>query len=332
MVTMMEVARLAGVSTMTVSNVLNARPSVNQELRRRVLEAVDASGYVMNHAARSLRKGTTGVIGLALPEFDRPYSGQLASRVISQAAARGYRVVVEQTGCNVEGELASLSLSRTMEYEGLLMTAVEIGPVELERLGQTIPLVLLGERHFAGIADHVGMANFEGAQAATAHLIQRGCRRIAWLGFGGSQEQHPLRLRLHGYRDALASAGMPASPELEIEITSLTMESAANAIHQAIERGVTFDGVVAVTDTAAFGVMRGLADRGLRIPKHVRVIGFDDVAESSFSIPSLSSVAPDHQWMVEKALDLLISQINGTAQTRTEIVAPFQLALRESTK
>jgi hypothetical protein len=82
MVTMTDVAKLAGVSTMTVSNVLNNRPHVREELRQRVLDAVDASGYVMNNAARSLRRGSTGVIGLAVPELDRPYFGQLAARVI----------------------------------------------------------------------------------------------------------------------------------------------------------------------------------------------------------------------------------------------------------
>ena len=128
MVTMTDVAKLAGVSTMTVSNVLNDRPHVRAELRQRVLDAVDASGYVMNNAARSLRRGSTGVIGLAVPELDRPYFGQLAARVVARAADLGYRVAIEQTGAAVAGELAAIALSRTLDCDGLILSAVGLGP------------------------------------------------------------------------------------------------------------------------------------------------------------------------------------------------------------
>ena len=207
-VTMADVAKLAGVSTMTVSNVLNDRPHVRAELRQRVLDAVDASGYVMNNAARSLRRGSTGVIGLAVPELDRPYFGQLAARVVARAADLGYRVAIEQTGAAVAGELAAIALSRTLDCDGLILSAVGLGPDEIRRLGQTILLVLLGENPFEGIVDHVAMANEDGTRAATTHLIERGCRRIAWISQHGpaSEYSHAVWARGEGYRQALDSA------------------------------------------------------------------------------------------------------------------------------
>ena len=141
MVTMADVAKLAGVSTMSVSNVLNNRPHVREELRRRVLDAVDASGYVVNNAARSLRRGSTGVIGLAIPELDRPYFGQLAARVIARSADLGYRVAIEQTGAAVAGELAAIALSRTLDCDGLILSAVGLGPEEIRRLDWTRPFL-----------------------------------------------------------------------------------------------------------------------------------------------------------------------------------------------
>ena len=333
MVTMTDVAKLAGVSTMTVSNVLNNRPHVRAELRQRVLDAVDASGYVMNNAARSLRRGSTGVIGLAVPELDRPYFGQLAARVVARAADLGYRVAIEQTGAVVAGELAAIALSRTLDCDGLILSAVGLGPAEIRRLGQTIPLVLLGENPFEGIVDHVAMANEAGTRAATTHLIERGCRRIAWISQHGppSEYSHAVWARGEGYRQALDTARLALDPRLQPQLSALTMAEGARAIHTLVDDGQQFDGVVAVTDTVAIGVLRGLADRGLRVPDDVRVIGFDDVLESLYSVPSLSSVAPDHDWMVATALDMLIAQIDGSSMDRAEVTAPFRVVAREST-
>lgn len=334
MVTMSDVAKLAGVSTMTVSNVLNNRPHVRDELRSRVMDAVDASGYVVNNAARSLRRGSTGVIGLAIPELDRPYFGQLAARVIARSAELGYRVAIEQTGAALEGELAAIALSRTLDCDGLILSAVGLGPDEIRRLGQTIPLVLLGENEFGGVVDHVAMANQEGTRAATEHLVQQGCRRIAWVSQAGSaaETSNAVWLRGEGFRQALRSAGIEPEPALQPQLAALTMAEGSRAVHRLVDDGLSFDGVVAVTDTVAFGVLRGLADRGLTVPGDVRVIGFDDVLESQFSVPSLSSVAPDHDWMIATALDLLVARISGSPVAGAEVTAPFHVVPRESTR
>lgn len=334
MVTMTDVAKLAGVSTMTVSNVLNNRPHVREELRQRVLDAVNASGYVLNSAARSLRRGSTGVIGLAIPELDRPYFGQLAARVIARSADLGYRVAIEQTGAALEGELAAIALSRTLDCDGLLLSAVGLGPDDIRRLDQTIPLVLLGENAFDGVADHVAMANEDGTRAATTHLIERGCRRIVWVSQEGSAEEtsNAVWLRGEGFRRAMRDARLEPDPALQPQLAALTMAEGARAIHDLVDAGQRFDGVVAVTDTVAFGVLRGLADRGLKAPDDVKVIGFDDVLESQFSVPSLSSVAPDHEWMVTTALDMLVERINGSPRERADVTAPFRVVPRESTR
>lgn len=334
MVTMADVAKLAGVSTMSVSNVLNNRPHVRDELRRRVMDAVDASGYVVNNAARSLRRGSTGVIGLAIPELDRPYFGQLAARVIARSAELGYRVAIEQTGAALEGELAAIALSRTLDCDGLILSAVGLGPDEIRRLDRTIPLVLLGENVFDGVVDHVAMANQEGTRAATQHLIEQGCRRIAWISQAGSAAatSNAVWLRGEGYREALRGAGIEPDPALQPHLAALTMAEGRQAVSTLINGGQTFDGVVAVTDTVAFGVLRGLADHGLAVPDDVRVIGFDDVLEAQFTVPSLSSVAPDHDWMITTALDLLVARIAGSPVEGAEVTAPFRLVARESTR
>ncbi|YCK79836.1 LacI family transcriptional regulator (plasmid) [Arthrobacter sp. D3-18] len=333
MVKMSDVARLAGVSTMTVSNVVNGRRSVNTEIRQRVLEAVEESGYVMNRSARTLRTGMTGVIGLAVPAIENAYFAELASRVVAQAAERGYSVTVEQTGAHVQGEIDAVAFSRTLECDGLILSAIGIGPEEARLLNQSIPLVLLGEKHFEETVDHIAMPNAEGTRAATLHLASQGCKRIAWASnLPQEGETHNVVLdRLQGFRQGLADSGLQEDPGLLAPLDQPTMHDAAAGIRQMGKEGVQFDGVVAVTDTVAFGVIRGLADLGLRVPQDVRVIGYDDIEQAKFSTPSLSTIAPDHDWMVSAALNLLTERIKDSSHRGRELVAPFRLIAREST-
>ncbi|MGO4587541.1 LacI family DNA-binding transcriptional regulator [Paenarthrobacter sp. 2TAF44] len=334
MVTMSDVARLAGVSTMTVSNVVNGRRSVNLDIRKRVLEAVEESGYVMNRSARTLRTGTTGVIGLAVPALSHAYFGELSGRVIAQAAELGYRVAVEQTGLHIEDELDAVAMSRNLEYDGLILSALVLGPEEASLLNQSIPLVLLGEKIYGDAVDHVVMPNAEGAKAATAHLVEQGCQRIAWASnYSPETELHNVVLdRLKGYRQSLADAGLSDDPSLHVPMDQPSMEHAADGIKKLVHDGIEFDGVVAVTDAVAFGVIRGLKDAGLRVPEDVKVIGFDDVQQAAFSVPSLSTIAPDHDWMVRSSLSLLTERIKDRSpRPGRELVAPFRLIVREST-
>ncbi|WP_205857793.1 LacI family DNA-binding transcriptional regulator, partial [Phytoactinopolyspora endophytica] len=189
MVTMHDVAQAAGVSLMTVSNVINGHPHVKQVTRERVLQAIDALNYKVNVAARNLRSGRTGTIGLAVPEIDRPYFGQLAALVIERAAEHGFRVAIEQTGASRENELEALAASRIRLYDGLLLSTVGLGPADADLLRVDYPMVLLGERIFDGPVHHVAMPNVAGAHSAVEHLVGQGARRIAFVGSPSSLDE-----------------------------------------------------------------------------------------------------------------------------------------------
>jgi DNA-binding LacI/PurR family transcriptional regulator len=330
MVTMTDVARLAGVSKMTVSNVVNNRPGVSELVRRRVLEAIRQSGYRVNVSARTLKSGRTGVIGLAVPDIDSPYFGHLAVHVIAEARRLGFHVVVEETGAAAAGEADVIVRSRTLHFDGLILSAVELdrleGPADADH-----PIVMLGERDFGGRFDHVSMPNEEGTKAATAHLAERGCRRIAIVTGGALEGVNVVTRRYEGYRAALAGHGLDADPALLFTLDGLTLEAGRAAAHRLADSGQGIDGVVAVTDTVAIGVLRGLADRGLRVPEDVRLIGFDDIPEAAYAVPSLSTVAPDHRWMAAKAVELVAERIGDPQRETGEHVAPFDLVIREST-
>ncbi|MEU9441642.1 LacI family DNA-binding transcriptional regulator [Streptomyces sp. NPDC048304] len=333
MATIQDVARAAGVSAMTVSNVINDHPHVRPATRERVLAAMARLDYRVNVAARNLRKGRTGTIGLAVPEVNRPYYGRLAEAIIAAADRHGLRVGIEQTGARRENELAALSQSRNRLYDGLILSTVGMGPADAEALEVDHPVVILGERIFGGPVDHVAMPNVEASAAATGHLIERGCRSVAVVCGELRDEVDVSSLRHTGYRRALAAAALPEDPELVRCLPALTMEAGAREARAMVAGGLDFDGVFCVTDTVAMGVLRGLADAGVRVPEQVKVIGFDNVDESAFLVPSLSTVDPDHDLMAERAVALLVARLGsaGRPADREEFVGPFSLVIREST-
>ncbi|UCM91849.1 LacI family DNA-binding transcriptional regulator [Streptomyces marincola] len=330
---MSEVAKAAGVSVMTVSNVVNGHRYVSEATRDRVLDAIDRLGYRVNVAARSLRSGSTGVIGLAVPDIEKPYFGQLAALIIDRAGALGYQVVVEQTGATRENELGALAHSRLRRYDGLILSTVRLGDEDADQLRSDLPVVVLGERLTAqGSVDRVAMANVEGAREATHHLIERGCRRVAALGAEPGSRPGAGALRAAGYRQALDEAGLPWRAELQVRC-GFSMADGAAAVRVLLASGTPFDGVVCFTDTIAIGALRALADHGLAVPDDVLVAGFDDVEQAAYTVPSLTSVAPGHAEMVDAALRMLTERIAGRrdADAHEEFTGPHRLVVRQST-
>jgi DNA-binding LacI/PurR family transcriptional regulator len=330
--TLHDVAKAAGVSPMTVSNVLNQHPHVRPETRERVLKAIDDLGYRVNVAARNQRAGRTKTIGFAVPEVDRPYFAQLASRIIAKAQDAGYRVVIEQTGADRENEVSAIVSSRTRMYDGLILSAVGLGSADRDLLTTDVPMVILGESVFGSPVDHIALPNDEGTHAATTHLIDRGCRRIAMVEGDDVDRLSVTSLRHAGYRRALAERGLEADPALVVELPELSSEGGRRAAQDLVDGGHAIDGVVCITDTVALGVIRGLADRGFSVPGDVRVVGFDDILEARYSVPSLTTIDPDHDEVARLAVELLLHRLaDEPGWQPREHVTGFRLVKREST-
>ena len=162
MATMSDVARRAGVSSQTVSNVLNGSPYIKESTRSKVMAAIGELGYQMNIAARNLRAGRTGIVALAVPEVSLPYFAQLCDRVIESAATTGWTVVVEQTGGVRNRELDGLSGARRHLVDGVI-PPWRSGQATRITSASTSPSVLLGERIIHGLVDHVSISNTQAA-------------------------------------------------------------------------------------------------------------------------------------------------------------------------
>jgi DNA-binding LacI/PurR family transcriptional regulator len=331
---MHDVARLAGVSFKTVSNVINSHPHVSEATRAKVQAAIDELGYQPNLSARSLRSGKTGVIGLAVPELSLAYFAQLADEVIRAAESKGLVVLIEQTGGDRARELEVLRSPRRQLTDGLLFSPLALGIDDAPLVDIRTPLVLLGERIFHGPTDHVTMQNVEAARAATEHLLSIGRRRIAVLGAHEGEVIGSAGLRLTGYREALDAAGIPFDESLVAYVGMWHRANGADAMRRLLATGAEFDGLFAMNDELALGAMRVLQEVGRVIPQDVAVIGFDDVDEGQYSIPSLTTVDPGRREIAETAVRVLMERIGEKEEDRMpprELQTSFSIVEREST-
>ena len=326
---MADVARRAGVSTMTVSHVINGHRHVREETKARVLAAIAELDYQPNLAARALRRGRVGAIGLAVGHIEHAYNANLAQTVTAQASALGYHVAIEATGGDLDSEVATWQRS-PLFYDGLLINASQ-----LERLPDGVradfPVVFLGESMSDPAVDHVAMANSEGTRLATQHLLDKGCRRIAMAG-GSSTAQRMVTLRTEGYVSALTRAGVPIDPALIVRTADAPPQQiGAVTIATMVAAGTPFDGVVCTTDSVAHGVLRGLAEAGLNCPRDVRVVGFDNLPDSKYTVPSLTSIDPNDENLVAAALGMLVERMEGFTGPGRSITGACSLIEREST-
>jgi DNA-binding LacI/PurR family transcriptional regulator len=333
--TLHDVARIAGVSIKTVSNVVNDYPHVSAATRDRVLSAIAELDYRPNLSARGLRSGKTGVIGLAIPELRQVYFAELADSIIRAAARYKLDVVIDQTSSIRESEVAVLSGKRLRLTDGIIFSPERLGQGDIELLEVDFPLVLLGERMFGGPTDHVTMHNVESARAGTEHLIGIGRRRIAVIGAHPNDQDDisSANLRIRGYREALEAAGLPQDPALIRAAMPWHSENGAAAMRAMLDEGVSFDAVFTLTDTLGLGVLRALGEAGVRVPEDVAVLGFDNIDEGRFSVPSLSTVEPGRDEIAQVAVDMLVERINekGDRKPPRQILADYRIVGREST-
>lgn len=327
-----DVAARAGVSVRTVSNVVSGSAPVAEETRRRVQQVLDEVGYQPNLAARSLRAGRTGLIGLAIPELHSPYFGELAGLLVEAAQRRAWTVIIEQTRGNAEAERRLLTRPGGRVVDGLIISPWATGPLELTTAARTIPVVLLGERHSHGLADRVAVDSVLAADHATTHLLESGRRRIAALGLQPHLHSGTAEQRRTGYHQALARAGMRAEPALEAEVGALHRRDGAQAMADLLDRGAAPDAIFAFSDELALGAMHMARLRGIQIPEQIAFVGFDDIEDGRFANPPLTTVAPDKTQIAERALQCLADRIYSPDNTvqPLNITVPHRLVIRAS--
>lgn len=327
-----DVAELAGVSVKTVSNVVNDYVHVSPELRAKVTEALEELGYRPNLSARNLRRGRSGMIALALPAVRGSYFSELAHLIVREAERHDLTVLIDCTYGELTREQTVAESFRTHLIDGIILCPWQLGAADLRKREDTTPMVLLGERVAYG-ADTVAIDSRAVGQAATDHLLSIGRRRIGVIRhLPGNTGGVVQRIRLDGYKRALAAAGLDFDPTLIASIDNAHGLDARAATDALLELPEPIDGIFCFNDELALVAMRRLYERGYRVPEDIAVIGVDGIDAGANVTPTLSTIVPDKQQIAADAVRMLVERIEGGPEDGPRRVkAGFTLLPREST-
>jgi DNA-binding LacI/PurR family transcriptional regulator len=325
---MRDVAEHAGVSARTVSNVVNNYAYVSPAMRERVQASLDALGYKMDYMARGLRSGRTGMIALVVPQLAEPYFAQLAQAVIRAAARRGLVVLIETTDDDAETEKRIMQGALATVADGVLLSASSATIDE----APDVPLVLLGEHRATRHSDHVGIDNVAAAQAVTRHLLSQGYRRIAPLGVNDSDTG---ALRYRGFQEELQAWGVRPVQRLVLSTVDWSPSGGYEAVSRLLSRAPRAlpRAIFAFNDSLAIGALAALREHAIDVPEQIAVAGMDDLIQSAYLDPPLTTLAPDLDDIAENALAALTQQIespSGHRRSRRKLTG-FELKIRAST-
>jgi DNA-binding LacI/PurR family transcriptional regulator len=216
--------------------------------------------------------------------------------------------------------------------DGLIFSPLALGQEDAGLIKADVPVVLLGERIFGSSSDHVTMQNVTAARAATEHLLDLGKKRIAVVGAHEGEVIGSAGLRLRGYKEALEGRGIPYDDGIVAYVVDWHRSNGAAAMHDLLDRGASFDAVFGLNDTLAQGAVRVLQEAGYRVPDDVAVIGFDDLDETRYSLPTLSTVDPGRTEIAETAIRMLMERIKDPdGMPPREVETAFRVVPREST-
>lgn len=280
------------------------------------------------------RAHRTGLIALAVPHLEEPYFAELSSSLVRGAEARGLAVLIVQTEGEHSREVDVANGVGLPDIDGLIHIPRSLTVADLTRRTSPGPLVLLGEHIEVSPFTHVTIDNRNAARAATEHLIAVGCRRIAYIGRRDARPSDAADRRHTGYLEALAASDITADSELTVQVSAFSAEEGERATIEVLQSHPDIDGIVCSNDSVALGSLAALAAGGHRVPADVAVVGIDDIQAARFSVPALTSVAPDHHQLVNAAFTELERQLTaplGANLPVRHITIPARLMKRAST-
>jgi LacI family transcriptional regulator len=326
-VTLEMVALAAGVSPSTVSRILNGTAVVSVDKKQAVDQAIATLGFVPNPVARGLAGGRTLSVGVVTQTIDSPFFGGALRGIEGELSAVGYSPLFVSGHWNAAHEARCIDVLRSRRVDGIIVLAGRLSDAALTALAQSVPVVVTGRSLKAPGLLSLSFDDFEGGRLATHHLLQLGHRRIAFIT---GDTRHPdAKERHRGYRAALEAAGISPDPALVVP-GQYTEDSGRMAVERLLDSRAPFSAIFAANDQMAFGAALGLHRRHLHVPRDVSLVGFDDVATATFSIPPLTTV---HHPVVELGQIAARAMLGLLAGEAPEMQLPGpRLVVRESTR
>ncbi len=329
MLTIKQIAKLAGVSTATVSRVINNKPGLTAGTRRKVQNIIKRYQYIPSAVARSLVTKRSHSIGLLLSDITNPAYAELVNVIEQEARKSNYVVIFFGTGNDLKLQKSGIDFLREKQVDAIIFASVFLHNPEVEKLaGEGFPLVLVNRRLEHDIASYVVMDDVLGGYKATEHLIKLGHRRIGMIS--GPISYSTGSERLEGYRKALRKYNIPIDREL-IKMGDFRKDSGYIAGEQFIRMANRPTAIFAANDYTAIGAFEAILDKGLRVPEDIAIVGHDDVEWASFGGIRLTTIRGDKLEMGKKATQLILEKLeSGKTNDLCHIVLEPGLIIRDS--
>jgi LacI family transcriptional regulator/LacI family repressor for deo operon, udp, cdd, tsx, nupC, and nupG len=327
---LIDVARRAKVNISTVSRTINQTGKIGSETQARVLKAMRELGYKPNRVARRLRtrEGTSHLLGLIIPNIQNTFFADLARGVEDVAYKNNFAVLL----CNYDEDEAKerfyLDVLQSESVDGIILPPIhETDPAVLQVVRNGIPVVCVDRSLSSGNLDKVEVDNHTGALKAVEHIISRGHKRIGLIG--GPTDSSTGRERLRGYKDAHAQAGLAVKPDL-VRFGNYKQESGQTLAHELLSLSDPPTALFVCNGLMTAGALEAIAAHGLKIPKQMAIVGFDDLPLADVFNPPLTVVRQPAYEVGKYAAELLLKRIEDAKRPATSLKLMPELIIRNS--
>ena len=326
--TIKDIAKLCNVSVSTVSRVLNDRPDVSEDVRRKVLSAIKDSNYIPNNSARDLVRTKSDAIGLVVRGVSNPFYTDIIRAIESTITQAGFTMVMQQiASCDDEIKCGAV-MEREKRLRGIIFLGGQFDYTAADLALLNVPFVCCSYSNRYGTLTEgeyssVSIADEETAKEAVRELYRHGHRRIAAL-ISRPDDQSISQLRYEGYVSALEELGLEFDPELVISAGGFNIRDAYNAVSERLHQGSEFTALFAIADSMAIGAMRALLDAGKAVPRDCSVIAIDGLELSEYIEPPLTTLCQPMEEMGRRSAQILLGMLRGHGAHCCEVL-PTQL-------
>ena len=326
-----DVAREAGVSIATVSRVLNDIDVVNEDTKKKVLDAIKKLGYRPNIVARSLKTQRTKTIGILIPDISSQFYPEIVRGAEDVSNIYDYNIILGNSDFDVEKEKEYLRVLKEKMVDGVIYMSSSLQDEILDLINELdLKTVLVETKDKEGKLPSVTIDNVQGAYDGTKYLIDKGIKNIGFVGVQ-KNEMNAWSDRYIGFEKAMEDASISIDEDL-VHLADLKVKSGYEAAKQFINKGKKVEGIVCATDELAMGVINGLRDNGIRVPEDVSVIGFNNNYVGEIFYPKLTTVGQPSYDMGSVAMRMLIKLLNKQELEQAQYVLPYRIVERDSVK
>lgn len=326
-----DISRLSGVSIATVSRVINRNGRFSKDTEKRVLDIIEQYHYVPNMTARRLRTKEQNFIAIIIPDITNEFFARISQLLQELLLQKGYLALLCNTAENMDVQRQYLEMLGIVNLAGIIFVSGDAETSHLCGLME-LPTIYIDRAPQGASLENalvVESDNYGGAAMAVREMVEKGCRRIAFLRSAQVITTHSFRQS--GYLDELSRLGMKADPQLILQVNQVSFEDAKKRVNQLIAQKIEFDGIFCATDYLAVGAMEALKENGIRVPEQVKVVGFDDLSIARLAAQPITTIHQDIEAISQTAAEEMVRIIQGKENSTRRFQIGVSLIRRKTT-